>query len=263
MEYIGIRGHRGAGKKSVSYLLGNTISSILNNDMDDFDKNYNNWVNDMMEYEFSIYRCNLNKVYFDSFSDTLKLFIQLLIGVPNNYLYEDYYKDHIVVNIKDFSYKEYQELPTDIKILTKDELYEIMVDLQNPIALTKNLYITLRDLILYFGIDVMQRFFGLNVWVKCLKNSASQFESIFTEDDYYKIFIDVKTPSEVTYILDNGGVIIDIKRKNNKKKSKGFDKLSKDGRIDYTIYVDGGLYDLKDQILEIANDIVNRNKKHD
>ena len=29
MNYIGIRGHRGAGKKTIAYLLGETINYIL------------------------------------------------------------------------------------------------------------------------------------------------------------------------------------------------------------------------------------------
>ena len=60
MKYIGIRGHRGAGKKSVTYLLGNTIEYLImkeknqNNIKTSFDDAYNTWVQHIMDDE-SIY----------------------------------------------------------------------------------------------------------------------------------------------------------------------------------------------------------------
>ena len=267
MKYIGIRGHRGAGKKSVTYLLGNTIEYLImkeknqNNIKTSFDDAYNTWVQHIMDDESIYYTTALKYVYFDSFGDTLKIFVHLLTGIPTDYIYNDYYKDHTVINLKDFTYKTHKELPNNI--LTKDEVYSLMNKPGNPTAITKNIYITLREFILYFGIDVMQRYFGLNVWVKALKQSENNFDDdLLGLDCNYKIFSDVKTPSEVTYILDNGGCIIHVTRPNNHKKPKGFDKLSKDGRIDYTIHVGGDLYEIKNQILEIAKQIIDKNGKN-
>ena len=264
MNYIGIRGHRGAGKKSISYLLGNTISYLLSKDMNNFDESYNDWVSNIMYDESAINNANLPFVYFDAFSDSLKLFVELLVGVPHEYIYDDYYKDHVVINLRNFEYKIYEEIPEDLHLYTKEELYKSLPKESNPVAFTKNIFITLRDFILYFGMEVMQRYFGLNVWVKSLKANEDRFNSLFVGENDYKIYTDVKTPSEVTYILDKGGVIVDIRRPKNKKGSKGFDKLSKDGRIDYTIYVNGDLYSLKGQIFEIAKDIIDKNiEQHD
>lgn len=260
MNYIGIRGHRGAGKNSVSYLLGNTIDHLICNGEKGFEECYNAWVDNIMTSEQVLHECSLQYVYFDAFSDTLKMFIELLLGCKREYLYNDYYKDHTIVNIKDFSYKVYDEIPNNLKILSKDELYAKMPKESQPTTITKNLYITLRDFILYFGMDVMQRYFGLNVWVKSLKSNESTFESMFNDDDCYKVYTDVKTPSEVTYIKDKNGIIIKVVRPSHKKGDKGFDKLSNDNRYDYTVKVNGNLYELKDEILNIAKQIINNDK---
>lgn len=266
MNYIGIRGHRGAGKKSIAYLLGQTIDYLIENEGKllvgkTYDELYEQWVEDVMTNEDVIHDIGLDNVYFDSFADTLKLFVELLTGIPNEYIYNDHYKDHVVINIRDFSYTYYEEIPDTIQLLTRDELYKLMPKDSNPITIMKNLYMTLREFILYFGIDVMQRFLGLNVWVKSLRQSEERLSSLFNEDNMYKIFSDVKTPSEVTYILDRKGCIVHVIRPSNKKKSGGFDKLSKDGRVDYTIHVGGNLSEIKSQILEIAKQIISRNGK--
>ena len=50
MQYIGIRGHRGAGKNSISYLLGRTIDYFIKNKVikSDYDSLYKSWVDDIM-----------------------------------------------------------------------------------------------------------------------------------------------------------------------------------------------------------------------
>ena len=107
----------------------------------------------------------------------------------------------------------------------------------------------------------MQRFLGLNVWVKSLRQSEERLSSLFNEDNMYKIFSDVKTPSEVSYILDRKGSIVHVIRPGNRKKSGVFDKLSKDGRVDYTVHVGGNLSEIKNQILEIAKQKISKNGK--
>ena len=254
---IGIRGHRGAGKTTISYLVGNTIDYLIRNKeiKDDFNQLYRTWCDDIIGDEKIIHNCNLDYVYFDSFSDTLKIWIVLLIGCPKDYLYDDYYKDHMVINMKDFSYQVYDELPKNI--LTHNELYELMPKDKNPTTITKNIYVSLRDFILYFGMDIMQRYFGANVWIKTLKNSSTFYNSLFEDDESYKVFMDVKTPGEITYIKnDKKGKIIKVTRPGYKKTSKGIDKLNQDTRYDYEIIVDGDLYDTKEQIVKIVKQII-------
>ena len=253
MKYIGIRGHRGAGKSTISYLLGNTINFLLKKSEDNFDELYRTWCDDIIKDEKIIHECSLDYVYFDSFSDTLKFWVRLLIGCPDDYIYDDYYKDHTVINLKDFSYKIYDEIPQNLKLYTHEELYSVMPKDRAPITITKNIYINLRNFIMYFGLEIMQRFFGANVWVKSLKSSSEFYNSIFNEENSIKIFIDIKTPGEVTYIKNNNGIVIKVSRP---QPSKGIDKLSQDNRFDYEIIVDKELYDTKENILNISKRIL-------
>lgn len=263
MNYVGIRGHRGAGKNSVAFLIGNTIQWLIDEKkcpyVESYDEAYTRWVKQIMNDEKIIHSVSLSDVYFDSFADTLKLFVELITGIPHDYIYDDYYKDHVVINLRDFSYKVYDEIPEDLELHTREELYNKMPRNGAAMTIMKNMYITMREFILYFGIEVMQRFFGLNVWVKSLKQNEERFNSIFDDDNSYKIYTDVKTPSEVTYILEKNGVIVHVTRPTNRKKSGGFDKLSRDGRIDYTIHVGGSLYQIKSQIFEVAKQIIEKN----
>lgn len=254
MLYIGVRGHRGAGKSTISYLVGNTLDYILRNETEDYDKLYRIWCDDIVKDEKVIHDSQLNHVYFDSFSDTLKLWVKLLIGCPNSYMYDDYYKDHMIINMKDFSYKVYEEIPDNIKMYSHEELYDVMPKDRAPITITKNIYISLRNFIMYFGLEVMQRFFGSNVWVKSLNCSSEFYNSIF--DSGIKIFTDVKTPGEVTYIKNKDGYIIKVSRPNHKKSPQKTDKLSQDNRFDFEITIRDDLYDTKDIIWEISNKIL-------
>lgn len=255
MKYIGIRGHRGAGKTTISYLLGNTLEYVLKNNQDNFDELYRTWCDDIIKDERIIHSCGLDYVYFDSFSDTLKLWVRLLIGCPDEYMYDDYYKDHMIINMKDFSYKIYDDIPLDT--LTHAELYNIIPKDKAPTTITKNIYISLREFILYYGLEVMQRYFGANVWVKSMKNSSEFYTSIFNDDDSYRIFTDLKTPAEVTYIKNLQGIIIRVSRPGHKKNAKGLDKLGQDSRIDYDIEVGEDLYQTKNNILEIVKSLIN------
>ena len=264
MNYIGIRGHRGSGKKSISYLLGNTIEYLIKSGdkilaEKSYDELYDSWVDEIMKDEDIIYQSKLSYIYFESFGDTLKVFVNMLTGIDPNLIFNGYYKDHTIINLKDFTHTVYDKIPTDIKLVTKEEMYESIKKDSKPLAFTKNMYMTLREFILYFGQEVMQRFFGLNVWVKSLRVNS---DLIWDRNDknQYKIFTDIKTPSEVTYVLDQGGCIVNLSRPSNRKKAK-FENLTKDGRVDYTIYIGGDLYEIKNQILEIAKQIIERNGK--
>lgn len=259
MKYIGVRGHRGAGKISISYLLGNTLEYLVKNKgviQDDYNTLYDTWVDDVMADENCIYSASLNNVMFESFSSTILFFIELITGISVECLISDYYKDHMLVNLKDFTTVEYSEIPKDLKIYTHEAVYDAIPKDLPPAQIADDVYMLLRDFIIYFGMDVMQRFFGVDVWVKSLDMGYK----ILPEDYYndYKIYFDVKTPAEVSCIRNKKGFIININRSLNKKESKDLNKLSKDNRIDYNIEIKGSLKDLKNQIIDICKDIYSK-----
>ena len=265
MHYIGVSGHRGAGKSSIAYLIGRTLelicqghSKLIDND-EYYNSFYSEWCEELMISENCINETNLNYIYFESFSDSIKTFIRLLLGCPEEYLYEDKYKDIIVVNVRDLSCKPLDSFVEPPKLITAQEFYKSMPFEYNetPIALVTNSYMLLREFIMYFGLEVMQRFFGRNVWVKSLKANSSQYDKFYSTGVNYKIFIDLKTPAEATYIKQASGVIINVNRPSHKKGQSGLERLGArhSDKIDYNITVDGDLYSLKDAIREIAKDI--------
>lgn len=256
MNYIGICGHRGAGKNSISYLLGNIIEYLIvyKDIYKDFDNKYKCWCDELMKDSNVVYKSGTNHVYYESFADGLKLLLTLLTNIPQDYFYDDYFKDNLIINLKDFSYQNINDLPKDIKIFTHNELYkEIPKD--SPIGIiNKDVYITLRDFILYFSQDVMKRFFGENVWIKSLNDSVDVFDTTHE----YRIFVDVKTVSENIFIKNKGGVIVNITRNDNIKESSDLNKLPELNTIsaDYNISVQSDLYSLKDELIELAFNIM-------
>ena len=261
MKYIGIRGHRGAGKSSIAWLLANTVDLIqmghggyLKTEM--FNEFYKNWCDKIMDDPDIVNEISFKYTYLDSFSDSIKTFIQLLLGCPSEYLYEDVYKDTIIVNFRDFSCKDINDFE-QVELVTAAELYDSLDKEQDPQPMTKNLYMTLREFILYFGLEVMQRYFGRNVWTKSLKANSEMLDDFYGSEKAFKIFMDLKTPAEATYIKQHNGVIINVIRPGNKKGQSGLERLGRDDRIDYNVVVKGDLYSTIDQIKEIAINITN------
>lgn len=270
MNYIGIRGHRGAGKNSISYLLGNTLEYI--NQVGDpelsgnlFEHDYNHWCDTLMKSENCINEISLTHVYFDSFSDSIKLFIKLILGCPDEYVYEDKYKDLIVINLKDLSYKPLSEFEKEPKLKTANEVYKLMPfnSDEKPTKLYNDHYMKLSEFIMYFGFEVMQRFFGKNIWVKIMQSNSSVYDGFFEEMSdqiYYKIFSDIKAHAEETFIRNNNGVIVKIMRPGHKKGgSKLQDELMTD--CDFSIIIDGDLYSIKDKIINLAKNINDKFKQ--
>lgn len=268
MNYVGIRGHRGSGKKSFAALLGNTMdillsypSTYMHYDRDTrsaFDNNYDEWVGAIMASPDSIPSeiSNLHYVYLDAFGDIPKTFVQLMLGVTAADLDNNDTKDNIIINLKDFSKAWRNELPEDLELMTAEQVYEMRHTMSAPSIIKFDTYMTLREFVLYFGKDIMQRYMGLNVWIKALNANSELFNNLFSEDAAYKIYCDIKTKSEVSYIKDNGGVIVKISRPNHKKDGRYVDDLRSDKRYDYAVTINGDLMSVKEDIWKIANEII-------
>lgn len=254
MNYIGIRGYISNHRDLIPYIIGNTINYIILKKTDPDQNTMNKWINEITENENIIHEISLDNIYFESFGDTVKTFVALLLGCDQTYLYNDYYKDHILIDLSNFKYEVYDEFPSDIIIVDNKTLITNMLKKGNPDYQMSKFYITLRDFILYFGHDVMKRFLGVDVWIKSLNASGNLFTNIF-DDKKYKFFKDVKTSSEITYIKEHNGVIIKINNKDVKRK-KSMDILSSDKRYDYLIEIPSNIYDIYNQIITISNKIL-------
>jgi hypothetical protein len=262
MNYIGIRGHRGAGKSSIAWLLGNTINFIkggneglLGSEL--FEHMYDRWCDQIMMNPNIINESSIQSVYLDSFSDSIKTFVQLLLGCPEEYLREDSYKDSIVVNLRDFSCTPIEQLG-EVNLTSASDLYDSVDKDADPQPIMKNIYMSLREFILYFGLDVMQRFFGRNVWVKSLRVNTEMLDKFYDGKGMYRIYMDLKTPAEATYIKQQNGLIVNVVRPGHKKGQSGLERLGRDDRIDFAIEITGDLKETKTDIINIAKAIINR-----
>lgn len=276
IKFIGIRGHRGSGKNTVAYLLGNIIQWLLDNYMTKqglninyasqltqdsvFTTAYRVWCdcikNDEQE---ALDNINAGNVYFESFGDTPRVLLQLITNIPNNYFNSDYYKDHVVVNLKDFSWKIVDD-PTEETSFDESLINEIERENIDEVD-EEDISMTLRDFIIYFA-QVCMKYLGRSVWVKSMRRSDFDQDSY---DDYYnigtiyKIFRDIKAPSELTYVKDHDGIIIKVDRPDFKKEDAGVESLSNDSRFDYHVVINEDILTdqkLKEELVKIAIELV-------
>lgn len=265
-KYIGIRGHRGSGKISIAYLIANTIEYLMDFKKvgEDFDNLYKSWCNELMKDEQNaVYNIDAPHVYLESFGDLPKMLTEMLTNIPHEYIYSDYYKDHIFIDIRTMKYIE----------MSDDEIGNFEHDLWKSQDLIKfveeygfgefnSYWISLREFILYYA-KTTSKYLGNDIWVKLMRvseerdNAMQERYNIFGKGDKYKLFVDLKAVSEVTYVKERDGFIIKINRPQNIKE-KGFDNLENDTRYDYELNIEGDLYELKDKIVEIAKIIKNR-----
>ena len=262
-KYIGIRGHRGAGKNTIAYLLGTAIEFYLqHNSWDGFEVVYKSAVQKVIEEGGeTIPEYDFKNVYFESFADTAKITLAQILGFPTDWMYNDWCKDATIVDLKDFSFERAQnklnlnsKLALKEKLYTADELYNIMQH-EDITQTDAHVYVTLRELIVYYSKYIMQQFFGRNVWVKSLENSKWENERFYAlNKTIYKIFVDCKFPTEISYIYNNEGKVVKVTRENNIKQDTDFsDQLDNDNRYDFEIDLDGDL--LKPETIENIKDI--------
>lgn len=250
MNYIGITGHRGSGKTSVGYLLGNTLDCIKGDySKEDIKNLYPTWCEIIEKNNNAIYDCGLDHVYFDEFGEMPKSFVAQLLSIDMSVLDNDVMKDTMYVNMKDFKLYAYDK---SFKVLTSKELVEYTA--ANKPKKWKDIYISLREFAAYVSVNIMQNFFGTDVWVKTRQqNDVKYWES----ENGYKLFTDVKTKEEIKYIRDKGGILIRTSRPSHRKSNAGISN-TEDATADFIINTEGKLIDMFDSIYNLAKDIYER-----
>ena len=237
---IGITGHRGSGKTSIGYLLGNILNSIRrHHTKEEIFEDYKTWCTTIKQNNNAIYDCCLDYIYFDEFGEMPKSFVAQLLGIDMSVLDNDTLKDTMYVNMSNFKLYVYDE---SIKVINAEGI------LSKPPRKWKDTYISLREFVKVFSIDIMQRFFGGDVWLKSRIVNEEKWNQFI---DGWKLFTDVKTKEEINYIKDNNGIIIRTIRPSNRKKNEGItDTQNVDS--DFIINTEGQLIDLFDKIYELA-----------
>lgn len=240
---IGITGHRGSGKTSIGYLLGNILNSLRrHHTKEEIFEDYKTWCATIKQNNNAMYDCCLDYIYFDEFGEMPKSFVAQLLAIDISVLDNDTLKDTMYVNMGNFKLYAYDE---SMKIINADGI------LSKPAKKWKDTYISLREFVKVFSIDIMQRFFGSDVWLKSRRVNEERWNHFI---DGWKLFTDVKTKEEINYIKDNNGIIIRTIRPSNRKKNEGITN-TQNSDSDFIINTEGQLIDLFDKIYEIGEKI--------
>lgn len=253
MNYIGVTGHRGSGKTSVSFLLGNILDNLEKGlSKDEIYENYKIWCEELIDNDNIIRNAVLDNVYFDEFGDMPKAFVSNLLSIDMNMLYNDVLKDKMFVNMKDFKLYPRDKV---LKVLTANELVEYTKS-HSP-KKWEDIYISLRNFAEYLSVNIMQKTFGSDVWVKTRRQNDLLYGEI---DVKYTVFSDIKTTEEINYIKEKNGILIRTINKSKKKSNRGIvntDNID----VDFIINTDKDLIDLFEEILKISIEIYGKHRQ--
>ena len=141
---IGITGHRGSGKTSIGYLLGNILNSIRrHHTKEEIFEDYKKWCTTIKQNNNAIYDCCLDYIYFDEFGEMPKSFVAQLLGIDMSVLDNDTLKDTMYVNMSNFKLYAYDD---SVKVINAEGI------LSKPAKKWKDTYISLREFIKVFSI---------------------------------------------------------------------------------------------------------------
>lgn len=252
MKYIGITGHRGSGKTSIAYLLGNILDCLkCGCSRESIKLYYVDMCSKIKNNQNAIYDCALDYIYFDEFGEMPKSFVAQLLSIDMSVLDNDTMKDNMYVNLLDF---RLYSLEDNFTIVDSDWLLKnraVKYTGEEPV------YMQLREFVKCFSIDIMQKYFGSNVWLKVLKVNDSKWNE---PEGGWRIFSDIKTIDEIDYIKEKNGVLICTRRPSKRKSKKGITNIE-ECNPDYVINTEGELIDLFDNIYEIAISIYEKGSK--
>lgn len=243
MTYIGVRGHRGSGKPTISYLLAGTIDWYLK--YRSFDESYEDYYTSLVREILSHPNDFLNSrgfdyVYLVSFSDTQRVICAMLLGIDIDHFYNEFSKDHLKVNLNTL---EVSDVTDADRLVTAEEK---MDGLAGDVM-------TLREFCSYFSLG-MQDLVSDSVWIRSLEKSVERNYYGGSNMKLYKIFYDVKMPSEVSYIVNLGGYIVKATRPGHQKRDTSLSsKLDTDKRVDFEVMIDGeDMMSCKEDLKEIT-----------
>lgn len=175
-------------------------------------------------------RGNVYKI--KSFAYPLKKMLSVLLGVPMNKFNNREFKEHYYIHFPDLKLYEEKYVPK-IKMLS-DNKFSKMAKALDPSII--DYYLSIRQLMQYFGTNVMRTYFGDGLWTYATLNFGKT------------IISDLRFNVEMDIIKKNKGRVIYIDRDicvpgNHSSEQEVIDMKEK-GRYDYIISNNGTLEDL-------------------
>ena len=227
-KLVAVSGVKGSGKDSVSNMIQYCLS------VPKFLRQY--WI---YRYFRKVFPKKYKKL---AFADPLKKMLAVLLNISVDKFNDRNFKEHYVVDIATLQYAldSYMDKMSDSK-------FNKLVKLLDP-SLTKS-NLTIRQLMQYFGTQVMQNYFGRRVWINSTLKHASE----------YTIITDLRFKAEYEAIKNVNGIIIYVNRPNcefgQHASEREMEELLLDNKYDYVINNNGTMNDLFNSVKKICNDL--------
>lgn len=223
---IAVSGVKGSGKDSVSSMLQYCLSVPKMFRQYFFYKSFRKWI-----------KPKYKRI---AFADPLKRMLSDLLNISLDKFYIREFKEGCIINISTLEGSWLGEKLSDSK-------FNKLVKQLDPSLTEANL--SLRQLLQYFGTEIMQKYFGKRVWI----NSTMQNRSEYT------IISDLRFIEEYNAVKEKKGVVIYINRPNYEfgqhASEREMKELLENDKYDFIINNNGSIEDLFNQVKELINEL--------
>jgi thymidylate kinase len=220
---IAVSGVKGSGKDSVSSMLQYCLSVPKMFRQYFFYKNFRKWI-----------KPKYKRI---AFADPLKKMLSDLLNISLDKFYIREFKEGCVINVSTLEGSWLGEKLSDSK-------FNKLVKQLDPSLTEANL--SLRQLLQYFGTEIMQKYFGKRVWI----NSTMQNRSEYT------IISDLRFIEEYNAVKEKKGIVIYINRPDYEfgqhASEREMKELLENDKYDFIIDNNGSIEDLFNQVKNIA-----------
>lgn len=172
-----------------------------------------------------------------AFADPLKKMLSVLLNIPVNKFNDRAFKEEFCVNLN--TLEGSLTYWNDPGLLSDSKFTKMAKNLDPEILQYK---LTIRQLMQYYGSEIMHTFFGKNVWINATLRNLSKFT----------IISDCRFKAEATTIKQYGGYIIYINRPNctfgHHQSEREIQNMLKNNIYDIIIDNDGTLKDLFNKV---------------
>lgn len=226
---IAVSGVKGSGKDSVSSMLQYCLSVPKAFRQYWFYEHFRKWIKPKYKRL--------------AFADPLKKMLSDLLNIPLKNFYNRSFKEDYIINVSTLNIPQMRVIDGCLDLnLNKlsDSKFNKMVKQLDPELLNSNL--SLRQLLQYFGTEIMQKYFGKRVWI----NSTLQHRSNYT------IISDLRFIEEYNAIKENNGLVIYVNRPGYEfgqhASEKEMKELLENNKYDFVIDNNGSVEDLFKQV---------------
>ena len=223
---IAVSGVKGSGKDSVSSMLQYCLSVPKMFRQYFFYKNFRKWI-----------KPKYKRI---AFADPLKKMLSDLLNISLDKFYIREFKEGCVINVSTLEGSWLGEKLSDSK-------FNKLVKQLDPSLTEANL--SLRQLLQYFGTEIMQKYFGKRVWI----NSTMQNRSEYT------IISDLRFIEEYNAVKEKKGIVIYINRPNYEfgqhASEREMKELLENDKYDFIIDNNGSIEDLFNQVKNITKEL--------